>query len=345
MKKLLFILISLLIGVGFALISLELFLRLNQKFGYNYSFSRFRNEKETALRECNFGYIRPSSLLNYEIIPNCHDPNLPTPSNSYGLIGKEYKLKKDKNTFRILLLGDSIAWQDWSRQFLEESLNSNSLLDTKYKFEIWNSGCPSYDVRRYYLYLKDRGLNYKPDMVAIYLFMNDFYLNINVYYKNQAGIIEYYFPITEISKRYNVSPFLMKHSYLYRFVILRLNSFLLAKKKPKVIYQMEEDGRYYLQMIKDICERNKIPLFIVIFPYLKPIDEYRDCQVSEYRTICKVTKDLKINYLNLYEHLPTKDLYALRENKEDEIHPSREGHRIIANIIYDYLSDKFFSIN
>lgn len=342
MKRFSFILISLLLGIGLTLMSLELFLRLNQKFGYNYSFCRFKNEKEMAIKKCNFGYIRPSALLNYEIIPNCHDIHLPVASNSYGLIGKEYKLKKDKNTFRILLLGDSIAWQDWSRQSLEENLNNNFSLGTKYKFEIWNAGCPSYDVRRYYLYLKHKGLNYKPDMVIIYLFMNDFYLNISVYYKNQAGITEYYFPITEISNRYNVSPFLMKHLYLYRFVILRLDSYLLGKKKPKVIDQMEEDGTYYLQMIKDICESNRIQLVIVIFPYLKPIDEYKDWQLSAYRTICKVTKDLEINYLNLYEHLPTKDLYALRENKEDEMHPSLEGHRLIAKIIYDYLLVNFF---
>jgi len=341
MKRVLFRILVLLVGIGIGLISLELFLRINPKFGYNYSALRFKNKNLKCLNADNFRYIRPSKLLAYEIIPNCRD-GLPSASNSYGLIGKEYRLEKDKNTFRILLLGDSIAWQDGIRQFLEEMLNNNSSLNSKYKFEIWNAGCPSYDVRRYYLYLKYRGLNYKPDMVMIFLFMNDFKLNINVYYKNQSGITEYYFPISEISKRYNVSPFLMKQSYLYRFIILRLDSYLLSKKKSKGINQLEEDGRYYLQMIKGICEKNNIPLFLVVFPYLKPMSEYEPYQSHGYRIILKVIKELELNYLNLSKYLYKEDLYSLRYEKEDEIHPSPKGHHIIAEIIYKHLLDKNF---
>ncbi len=344
MKKILFRVFALLIGAGFIFISLELFLRITPKFGYNYSFCKFKNEKVRAFNN-DIGYIRPSVLLGYEIIPNCYRICPAASSNSYGLVGKEYKLIKDKNTFRVLLLGDSIAWQDYAREFLEENLNNNALLSSKYKFEIWNAGCPSYDARRYYLYLKDRGLNYRPDMAIIFLFMNDFCPNVNLYYKNQSGITEYYFPILEISKRYSINPFFMKHSYLYRFIILRLDSYLLSRKKSEGINQMEEDGRYYLQMIKEICEDKKIPLFVVIFPYLKPLDEYSDYQINEYQAICKVTKELKMNYLNLYEHLPKRNLYSLRERKEDEMHPSREGHRLIAKIIYDYMLDNCFKLN
>ena len=336
MKKLLFIIISLFLGIGVALVILESFLRLDQKFGYNYGLCKFKNEKLKMLDKDNFQYTRPSALLGYEIIPNSTD-GLPVASNSYGLIGREYKLNKDKNTFRILLLGDSIAWQDWSRQSLEEKLNSDILLNAKYKFEIWNAGCPSYDVRRYYLYLKHKGLNYKPNMVIIFLFMNDFELNTSVYYKNQAGATEYYFPISEISKKICVNPFLMKHAYLYRFIILRLDSYLLSKKKIGGMGLIEENGRYYLKMIKEMCENNKIPLLAVIFPYLKPLNEYTSYEFDEYKTILKVIKDLKINHLSLYEYLCKENWYSLRERKEDEIHPNVQTHRFIGKLIYDYL--------
>jgi lysophospholipase L1-like esterase len=343
MKRKFFPLISLLIGIGFTLILLESFLRLNPRFGYSYNSCNFKNEKVMLLDEHNLGYIRPSALLGYEIIPNCHDvPYLPAPSNSYGLIGKEYKLEKENNTFRILLLGDSIAWQNSTREFLESDLNNNHLLNSRYKFEIWNAGCPSYDVRRYYTYLKHRGLSYKPDMVLIFLFMNDFCPNMNVYYKDGKGVTEYYFPITEVSKIYTVNPFLMKHSYLYRFIVLRLDNYLLTKKKRQDVDQEEEVGTYYLQMIKEISQNKNIPLFVIIFPYLKTLTEYEGWQYRQYKNICKVLNDLEINHLNLYEHLPPQDLYGLRENKKDEIHPGIEGDRLIAKIIYDYLLDDFF---
>ena len=343
MKKFLFILISLLIGIGFALISLELFLRLNPKFGYIHHSLKLLTKSEAPM--VTHANIRPSTLLDYEHIPNYnpgvfshgYNPRL----NSYGLIGEEYKLEKDKGIYRILFLGDSIAAQSWSGEFLEDELN-NLKLHLRYKFEIWNAAVAGYDVRRYYIYLKHKGLNYNPDMVLIFFCMDDFGANMNICYKIKDKITAYYFPLTEISKRYTVNPFLIRHSYLYRFVILRVNSYLLSKKKIQGIDPDEENGRYYLQMIKEICENNKIPLFVVIFPYLKPLDEYKDYQIYQYKTICKVIKDLRIKHLNLYEHLPKESLYSLRVNKGDEIHPSREGHRLIAKIIYDYMLDNFF---
>ncbi len=337
MKKILFRISALLIGVGFVLISLELFLRLNPKFGYVYQSFRLAGENETKARWFNSPRysLRPSALLWYEHIPNTLNGKI----NAYGLVGREYKLEKDKGVWRILVLGDSIAEQGWSCEFLEDQLNNN-LLHAKYKFEIWNAGLGGYDVQRYYRYLKYRGLRYNPDTVIIFLFMNDFEICTTIYYKTQDGAIAYYFDINEISKYYIVNPFLLRHSYLYRFIILRLESYLLGKKKQQGINLKEEYGRYYLQMIKDICEERGLPLFVVIFPYLEPLDEYREYQIMEYQTICKVTKELKMNYLNLYEYLPTKDLCGMREDKEDEVHPNQEGHRIIAKIIYDYLLKK-----
>lgn len=342
MKKILFRISALLIGIGFVLIALELFLRLNPKFGYVYSFCRFKNKELEAINSDNLGYLRPCSLLGYEIIPNCKSVNLPVSSNAYGLIGKEYKLEKEKDVFRILLIGDSIAWQDISRQFLEKELNNTGLLNSKYKFEIWNSGVPSYDVRRYYLFLKHKGLHYKPDMVMVFFSMNDFDLNINIYYKDKNGTSEYYFPLKELSKRYIVSPFMMSRSYLYRFIVLRLENYLLSKKRLSDTGEEEYNGRYYLRLIKGICEENRIPLLAVIFPYLKPLNKYNQKENREYQTICGVISDLEIPHINLYNHLPEAYLYILREKKEDQIHPGYEGHRIIAGIIYKYLLDNFF---
>ncbi len=336
MGKILSRLFVLLIGLGFILISLEIFLRINPKFEYIYSSFKLLNKKEAPmLKDFTKLCLRPSLLFGYENTPNCDRVN------SYGLVGKEYKLQKDSNIFRILLLGDSIAWQNSTREFLEEALNNNSL-NPKYKFEIWNSGVPSYDVRRYFLYLKYKGLNYKPDMIIIFLFMNDFSLDTYFYYKTSSGETAYYYPISEISKKYVVSPFFMKHSFLYRFIILRLNTYLLNKKKIQGINMQEETGNYYLKIIKEMCEKNKIPLFVVVFPYLKPLQEYEDFQMSQYQEICRVIKDLKINHLNLYKNLPEEDLYSLRNDERDEMHPNEEGQHIIAQIIYDYLLGNYF---
>jgi len=344
MKRLLSGLITLLIGIGFTLVSLELFLRMNPRFGYNYNSFRFKSDRLN--RVPTFAFLQPSPLLGYEHIPNFGTYGWVGKINSYGLVGKEYKFHKDKGAFRILVLGDSIAEQGWPCEFLEDYLNTSPLLHSRFKnFEIWNAGVTSYDVRRYALYLKYKGLSYKPDMVIIFFCLNDFDLNLNIYYCTKNGVREYYFPISEISKIYNVNSILMKHSYVYRFIILRLNSYLLSKNNQKSINQFERDGRYYLRIIKEICDNNRIPLFAVVFPYLKPLIEYNVGQRYEYQAICKVTKELKVDYLDLYKYLPEKDLYNLRANKDDYVHPSYEGHRFIAKIIYDFLLNRFFMNN
>lgn len=315
----------------------ESFLRFYPDFGYRYHCFKFKCEK---LDISDFSYLRPSALLGYEHIPNCI-PKV----NSYGLIGKEYKLEKDKDTFRILILGDSIAEQGHPCQFLEEQLNSEPKLRSKYTFEVWNAGVASYGVRKYALYLQHRGLNYKPDMVIIFLFMNDFILNTNIYYKTKNGTTEYDFLVSEISKVYIPNPFLMRHSYLYRFVVLRLNSFLVGRRKTQGIDIREEDGRYYLRRIERICQKKDIPLFVAIFPYLKPLNAYDDVQVSQYSTICKVVRDLGISHVNLcdlYKQL-IEENFSLRESKEDDIHPSKETHRLIAQKIYNCILDNLLN--
>lgn len=322
--------LTLILGVS------ELFLCLNPKFGYRYHSFRFKSKK---LALDDMSYLRPSVLLGYELIPNFSAPNFHARVNSYGLIGREYKINKDKNIFRLLILADSIGLSEWPGRFLEENLNTNFFSKQNKNCEVWTLGVPSYDVRRYALYLKHKGLNYNPDMVIIFLFMNDFWLNTNIYYKTKNGTTEYHFPISEISKVYIPNPFLMKHSYLYRFIILRLDSFLMGKRKTQGVDLQEENGRYYLRIIKQICQKNNIPLFVVIFPYIKPLNEYEDWQMDDYLVICKVIKDLKISYYNLYDLYEQllKENSPLRVTNEDDIHPSREASRLIARKISDYI--------
>ncbi len=339
MKKALYILVGFLIGIALGIILLEAFLRINPKFGYIYK--SFRQSKDDRMMESpNDSKLQPSSLFGYENIPNSFA--FGSSINSLGLVGKSYSLKKDKNTFRILLLGDSITHQDWSRQYLEKKLNNNPDLNLRYKFEIWNAGVSSYDVRRYALYLQHKGLNYRPDMVLIFMFMNDFNLNINLYYKNKSNIISSHSsPLKEVSKIYNVSPFFMKHLYVYRFVMLRMEGYLSAKQNKQGIDLEEQNGIYYTEKIIEICKKNNLPLLVAIFPYLKSLSEYDDYQKHEYKVINSTVKSLVSNYINLYDYMPESDLYNLRQNKQDDVHPGQEGHALIGGIIYNYLLDNF----
>ena len=94
-------------------------------------------------------HYRVSYFLEYERIPNCR-PDV----NSYGLIGERFSLRKLKDTFRILVLGDSIAAQNYFVQYLKEMLNN---LPYPIKFEVINAGVGGYCAWHYMRFLKYRG--------------------------------------------------------------------------------------------------------------------------------------------------------------------------------------------
>jgi hypothetical protein len=340
MKTLFFRIFVLLIGIAIALTLGEIFFRLNPRLGYH--FDSFRNNNDPTQKD--FGNSRrSSSIFGYEHIPNIDMGTCKI--NSLGLIGREYSLKKTNGIYRILILGDSIAERGQSPEILESYLNNNLKLRSKYRFEIWNAGVGSYDVRRYYLYLKYRGLSYSPDMVIIFLFMNDFDLNINVYYKTKDGATAYYFPLPELSKIYNPNPFLLQHSYLYRFLVLKSDAYLSKKNagKSDVINDCSV-GKLYLTRIKQICQRNNLRLFVVVFPYLSSLKDYNNGEKFQYFSILEALNDLKIDYLSLfglYDKL-LRERFPMRQRKEDAIHPTAEVHRMIAKELYFLMLNKKF---
>lgn len=330
MRKLTFIIISIIIGIGIAVVSLEVLLRLNPSLYYVSSFYQKRSE---SLTKKLMARKRPSLLLGFENIPNANG------INSYGLVSRDYKLRKNKNTFRILILGDSVG-EGFDNEYLENLLNGSSSLSSRYNFEIWNGSVGGYDVRRFYLYLKYRGLNYAPDMVIIFFCLRDFDINTSIFYLDEKGVAQQcFFVDSAFFRRCPPSPFLMRHSFLYRFVILHLNAYLLNLDSTK---QLRNDGAYYLKSIKEICEKNKLPIFGVIFPYLKPLSEYYDYQRRQYRDIKQALIDNRLDYLDLHEYTSGIDLYSLRNEKNDEIHTKGKNTFIFGNAIFLHLLNNYF---
>lgn len=333
MKKFSFILIALLMGTALAMTSLELFLRLNPRFGYITTSWRISENSKLMARK------RGSSLLDFENIPSFNG------INSYGLVSREYKLKKDSNTFRILILGDSVG-EGFDNDFFENLLNTDSFLHSNYNFEVWNGSVGAYDIRQYWLYLKYKGLYYKPDMVIAFLCLNDFDVDTTVNYLNEKGNIQYRFSIrSDFLRKHKPSPFLMRYSYLYRLIVLKLNTYLLnSSQKARGGNLREESGEYYLTAIKEICENKNLPFFAAIFPYLKPFHEYKDDEIHQYQSILRVVKKLNINYIDFHKLVPDNELYSLRIVRDDQVHPKDEKSRPFGKIIYTYLLDNFFKL-
>lgn len=90
---------------------------------------------------------------------------------------RDYSLDKRPNTFRILVLGDSVTFghgavfETTYPHLLEQQLKA---WRPDVNWEVWNLGVPGYNTAQELAYLADVGPTYRPDLVIVGVFPNDF---------------------------------------------------------------------------------------------------------------------------------------------------------------------------
>lgn len=171
-QNLLILLITAIIGLGL--------LELTASAIYKQKYVQYELQK--IHRVC------PVSDVVYDLNPNTEinyfyqDQNeqIRYQTNAMGLRGNDIAEKKDKNTIRILVLGDSVTFgvrvdeQNIYTYKLEQLLNQwakENNLDKK--FEVLNPSASGWNTYNEYEWLKNFGLKYEPDIVLVQLCMND----------------------------------------------------------------------------------------------------------------------------------------------------------------------------
>jgi lysophospholipase L1-like esterase len=130
----------------------------------------------------NLAKLQASDIYVHENKPNAkyvntipsHTP-IPISTNSFGFRGDEFSLKKDPKTTRIAVLGDSFAEalqvhlkDTWAKQ-----LSSNLTKKLNHKVEVYNFGISGYGTGQEWLVLKNKVLQFKPDIIILAFTGND----------------------------------------------------------------------------------------------------------------------------------------------------------------------------
>ncbi len=106
---------------------------------------------------------------------------VPVHINSLGFRDtREYELAKRPNTFRILVLGDSVTFGHGSVfEHTYPYLLERQLRDWRpdIDWQVWNLGVPGYNTSQELAYLLDVGPSYAPDLVVVGFFENDIVAN------------------------------------------------------------------------------------------------------------------------------------------------------------------------
>src|SRR3990167_2355492 len=192
------------------------------------------------------GYVHPSNNRFKHHYTEDARVTVAHRTNAFGLLGEDVRQKKDKGTFRILVLGDSFteAIQVPGDQNFCGRLQSllSGLPDKPYeKIEVLNAGVSGYSPLNYYLAYTRELSRLEPDLILVQLFANDVFEDNEATAKSlldEQGLplethryfTEQYWQHPPVARErfnsrpagYRVARFLMDHSRLIEYFYVKL---------------------------------------------------------------------------------------------------------------------------
>ena len=226
-----------------------------------------------------------------------------------------YSSKKDEDVFRIITLGDSFTYglyvdtkDNWT-ELLEDKLNT-VICGGINKFEVINLGVRGYDneysVERY----KSRGIKYHPDII---LWLEVDMLRINELLKSRLEKLN-----DEASKSGLLKNDKEGGSYYEDYYKARKD--VVDSLGEAVILEHQAD--YILRINKYF----RGPVVLIPNPVM-----YKKHKTMLYNVAQKLNKGLYFDDLRNY--------YTVGAVFENDGHPNRKGHKMIAEDIFNYLND------
>ena len=183
-RAFLFRLLAVAVGIFAALLILEVSARI-----FLYRYGVFIDDLRNNVARAGGGPLTLRDLIRmssnerrcYELIPGARGTfvDAPVEINSAGFRDKERALTKPPQTWRIAILGDSIAFGWGVKQderfgdVLENLVNSQLSGTTSTRVECLNFAVPGYNSVMEEATLRDVVLGYQPDLVIVHLVTND----------------------------------------------------------------------------------------------------------------------------------------------------------------------------
>lgn len=347
-------------GALLALFFAELGLRL---LGYPAS-DIYRRDGATALLT-----LRPDSSIYFN--GGCFRNTIKT--NSLGFHSKEYAKEKGKDTFRIIVVGDSfteaihVPLEKMFVSILEEKLNNQP--KPRYKYEVIPFGISSHGTYGNLLYLVNYGLKFKPDLVINAMATND--PEDDMFGKSDPALKfdEVGDPVLNLSasspppfydKIKTSAKYLARKSVLFTFARKKLLEFRAQKFgiENSALEMLDfENETWKLQeklllTMRDIARENKAGFLLVSLTdghrvHRDLMEDFKKQlgETSKSWGMDKLEKKLAaISLKNKIPYLPLNPLfYKMAPKKKDKTvwpcdgHWNETGHRWAAEAIFEFL--------
>lgn len=266
---------------------------------------------------------------------------IPVHINSRGFRSEEFDLPKPSNTYRILNLGDSIAFgwaigqSDTYGKQLEQMLNARK---GAMKYEVINAGIPGWNLVSEYNFLSQDGINYQPDAVILDLTL------VNDVYGSGASVEDQ--PV--------LFQWLRDNTYGWPFLTIQARFILAQSRGPEAIpvlnpprnaeayFPLNENDPVWDRMwkiisdIKTLCQSRNIPLIIIAFPTALQVNRVDHPNIPQ-RVLARRARAQEIFFLDLlpaYQQWCANNEMDACEGYQNELfadvwmHPTPIGHLI-----------------
>lgn len=293
--------------------------------------------------------------LSYELIADAKTDDGFYSINSKGIRDREFEIPKPSGVFRIIVLGDSVTFgteypvELTYPKILEKLLNEKGSPGRRY--EVLNAGVCAYNAAQKFLLLKNKLLDYEPDMVILQFLNDDYYRNAVVLpggkHSDEQDVFismgEYFssnFPKL-LFLPYPIDRFLIRHSALYRVINKRLYD-RLSNEHPEQFppqayrFAANKDIKDSMRVNKGVFDgfyrlslKYNFQPCLLLVPELKDesrIDEWikNDCPGEYGFYTIDLKEAFKANGVQLKQ---------LRIVPEGTCHLNDKGHEITAQII------------
>ena len=278
--------------------------------------------------------------------------------NNFGFRDIDWKIEKDPGTFRIAAIGDSftfgqgVKFNEIFPERLKQALNTteakNAFLDgcklsvrcirsVPEEFEVFNFGQSGYSTADELRLVKEKVLDFKPDLLLVGFVLNDPDPG-----DNQIGA---YPPEYGLVLPFGLEHQLEMKSYLYSFIKDRWNRILEKYHFKQSYYEWQRilynpkwepwvKERAALNGFAELSKANKIPVIVAILPSMFDFKNYP--YAGEHRLIEKTISEYGFRVVDLFPYFKDEDAEKLRVTVSDS-HPNGHANKIFADSILQFL--------
>jgi len=280
-----------------------------------------------------------SQIPNKQAIFNHPDFSTQVAINSLGLRDREYSVERNQKK-RMLVLGDSYGWGfgvNADEIFTE-------ILEARHPdWEIINASVSGYGTVQEYLYLQQRGILLKPDLVLVLFNDNDFQDSVGIteYWYNKpivSKIDDHYeitgLPVPPQTWRQRMDVYLLGNFYIARglYFSLQLPVSLLEQlvSSPQPVLEVDslDATGYVLGKMIALDQSNKMQTVVVQTPLSDVKHAAVETQCLKYAIPCLHLKEAFKANKNTKWHF------------EHDRHWNQTGHRMAADAIDAFLAQQ-----